>query len=215
VYKNQGLLLNSRLYHNAEFSATLVAGFLSGISSWENVITTDQKEIKGLDEMKYGSFTVTLKHGNYLDIAAFSRYPLSASMTKRMQTVVNFVEEKYSHVLENFDGEIGRFDEINEEIDNKLGTNHQGEFTVNTKNATYLDLTPEILAELDRGAMLVERFYLNDLLPIWKEKKLVKDDFDALVLFSKFISHEIFIPVEKTAAKSIRAETNDLLKKTK
>ncbi len=106
--------------NNMILDPTLVSGALTGISTLIKEITQTGTGVKKID---YGDGEIILEKGKKITIAAFTSSP-TQEMRNRITKFIKTFEESYGDVLENWDGNLSKFKNLEEKIKNMLLCRH-------------------------------------------------------------------------------------------
>jgi len=98
--------------NNVTIDPTLISGALTGISTLIKEITQARTGVKKID---YGDGEIILEKGKKITIAAFTVLP-TQEMRKRITNFVKIFEELYKDVLENWDGDLSKFKNLEEKV---------------------------------------------------------------------------------------------------
>jgi len=98
--------------NNMTIDPTLISGALTGISTLIKEITQTRTGVKKID---YGDGEIILEKGRKITIAAFTVSP-TQEMRRKIAKFVKIFEKIYEDVLENWDGDLSKFKNLEEKV---------------------------------------------------------------------------------------------------
>lgn len=111
IYED-GTPIYFHVVNDTTLDPTLVSGALTGISTLIKEITQTKTGVRKID---YGDGEIILEKGEKITIAAFTVSPTQEMINKITKFVKTF-EESYKDVLENWDGDLSKFKNLEEKI---------------------------------------------------------------------------------------------------
>ena len=116
IHKDNGLVLFTHGFGKFQFDSDLVGGFLTAIQSFGVEIS---QKATPVTKLAYGAFELELKAGNFITVAIVLAGKGTELIRKKLNTFTGDFERKFKTNLEQWDGNIDAFKEI-EPVVNKL-----------------------------------------------------------------------------------------------
>ncbi|UCE74922.1 MAG: PKD domain-containing protein, partial [Methanomassiliicoccales archaeon] len=154
------LLVHMSQGESKAIDAKLVSGMLTAVQefvkdSFRGSDSAEDMDIEGaLGKLEYGDFKIVIERGTYTFLSAVISGYDNKRLRKRMKDVVEEFEEKYSHTLADWDGDMAKFEGAGI-IVSKLLKNH----------TDVKEISDEIEEESDEGENVDLDTDLSDELP--------------------------------------------------
>ncbi len=119
VNKHSGLNLYSEAFRDVQFGledqAEIVSGIIQAVS-----ILGDRFGKKGLSRLEYGDFKLLVTVGEYVRVVLLTLHEPSSIMEDHLLMFLKKFEKKYHAILDDWDGNIQRFESCKDLIDGEF-----------------------------------------------------------------------------------------------
>ncbi|MHA1646871.1 MAG: hypothetical protein ACTSVL_04790, partial [Promethearchaeota archaeon] len=193
--ENSTMILN-RLYgvDDIDNKSDLISGFLTAISNWGTEVKSNADQ-NGLKLLSWKDFSISIEHGEYINIAVVSDIALqSKEMNERISEVVKQFEILFNDELSTFSGKISPFSAFSLQIDDILKTDHQFRCKIDYEKLKNFPTSRGIQRFFKNTSYMQSGFLIIDLIPKMIEQKILPHSSDVYKLFYNLLKEKIIFP---------------------
>jgi hypothetical protein len=189
--KNSGLTVYEKLFKGKNIDSSLISGFLQAVHAFGIELTEAEEHTRSLKLDYQNSKVLMSDYKNIRMILIMEKNP-SPDFFDSLNALSYDIEEKFGHLLENFDGDITQFIEIRDLLDFHLNTFLIAPLRLsnNPKSITSEEMGIINQAKKKMKEKNSDNFLIRSLYDKMEEIKVA----DAKIIF-KLIQKKIFQPI--------------------
>lgn len=121
IHEGSGLLISrAEINPKIKVDSDLVAGMLTAVGSFVGDILKTGEKRMGLNVLSYGEVKLLIEHGKYsYMVVVFTGFEIE-EMRKDVKKTMNVIDDKYSPLLKDWDGDMGKIKDIGTVIETMI-----------------------------------------------------------------------------------------------
>ncbi len=198
IHRNTGILIDE-VAKKSSLDGDIFAGMLSAVQAFVcDSLSMLSEESEGyLSSLEYGEYRIIVARGKYVDIIAIVRGIESYSLKQELIRTVEEFEETYSNMLENWDGNVSKFN-LRDMVRKYVESDEWKDISYDTMMSVFLSLLRDYPVVID-DAHWIDRKSLDFLRIV--VKRAIAENVGKFVLSinTKFLNEDIMQFISEVA----------------